>query len=37
MTVERLASPALVFHDPGTRTGIGHGPVDDPVPEQAVE
>ena len=37
MIVERLTASALFFHDPGTRLGIGHGPVEDAVVEQLVE
>ncbi len=37
MIVERLTASALFFHDPGTRLGIGHGPVEDAVLEQLVE
>lgn len=33
----RQAASALFFHDPGTRLGVGDGPVEDPVLEQLVE
>ena len=37
MVIERLSTPALFFHDPGTRLGVGQGPVDNPVLEKFVE